>query len=162
MVLAVAYDTNLFANAITVIQESVVQILNVYIMGNPIGPAVNAISSTITNFAGSLAITIVAALIISIIFSILQGISEARLANTGSLKEALNIFEAAKDIKRIGVGKTLLLIIAVAVIIAIIEIILTTALSHYPFLLIISYIILTPYLGLVVQRAIGLLYSDIA
>ena len=88
--------------------------------------------------------------------------AEARLANTGSIREALNIFEAAKDITRIGLGKAILLLLAVVLIIAVIEIILLMALSYFPFLLSIIYIIMTPYLVLVTQRALGLLYSDIA
>jgi hypothetical protein len=162
MVLAVAYDTNLFANAMAVVWEFVVQIFNVYIMGSPINPAVNAISHLLSNFAGSLAVTIVVALILSVIFSIIQAMAEARLANTGSLREALNIFESARDITRIGVGRVILVILAIFVIIALIEIILMALLSYYLFLLSVLLIILTPYFVLVAQRAIGLLYSDIA
>jgi hypothetical protein len=88
--------------------------------------------------------------------------AEARLANTGSLREALNIYEALKDIKRIGVGKFALIVILIGILFVIIEILLLIAISYYPFLFIIVYIVLTPYQILVSQRAIGLLYSDIA
>ena len=131
-------------------------------MGDSIDIAVSAISLALTNLLNSLAITITVASIVFLIFSILQLMAEARLANTGSLREALNIFEAAKDITRIGVGKVILLLIAVVAVIAIIELILIIALAFYPFLLSVLYIILTPYMVLVSQRALGLLYSDIA
>ena len=162
IVMLVGLDTNLFGNAIAVVKEFVLQIFNVYIMGNPIDTAINAISLALINLLNSLAITITVALILFVIFSILQLMAEARLANTGSIREALNIFEAAKDITRIGLGKAILLLLAVVLIIAVIEIILLMALSYFPFLLSIIYIIMTPYLVLITQRALGLLYSDIA
>lgn len=162
IVLLIGFDTNLFANAAAVVKEFVVQIVNVYIMGNSMNLAVNALSHTVDNFTGSLAITLTAAIIIFLIFGILQFMGEARLANTGSLREALNIFESAKDIKRIGLGKTIIVILLVLVIIAVVESILLTVLSKYLFLLLIFLIILTPYFKLVYRRAIGLLYSDIA
>ena len=162
IVILVAFDTNLFGNALAIIQEFLLQLFNVFIMGDSMNLAINALSNTILDFAGSLVITIAAALIVFAIFSILQTMAEARLANTGSLREALNIFEAAKDIIKIGLGKTILLIILFFVVIAIIEIILVVVLSYYVFLLSIIYIVITPYLLLVTQRAIGLLYSDIA
>jgi hypothetical protein len=162
IVLLVAFDTNLFDNATAVVQELVLQIINVYILGGSIDIAVNALSQAMSNFVGSLALTLTAALIIFAIFSILRAMAEARLANTGSLRQALNIFESAKDITRIGVGKVILTILLIVVIIAIIEIILIALLSYYAFLLSVIFIIITPYLALVTQRAIGLLYSDIA
>ena len=161
IVLLVACDTNLFGNAINIVKEFVLQIFNVYIMGDSVSLAVNALSQTVSNFVSSLVITITTALIIFLIFSFLQTMAEARLANTGSLREALNIFESAKDIKRIGVGKVIILFLLIIIVIAIIEIILITVLSYYLFLLWVLFIIITPYLVLVTQRALGLLYSDI-
>ena len=161
IVLIVAYDTNLFGNAIAIVREFVLQIFNVYIMDDSINLAVNALSHTVSNFVTSLAITITVAFIIFLIFSFLRIMAEARLANTGSLREALNIFESIKDIIRIGVGKSILLFLLMFIIISIIEIILLTVLSNYLFLLFVIFVIITPYLVLVTQRAIGLLYSDI-
>ena len=160
IVALVAADTNLFGNAVAVIKEFILQTYNAYIMGGSF--AVNALSATLSNFVGSLVITITAALIIFLIFAFLQSMAEARLANTGSLKEALDIFESTKDIMRIGVGKTILVIILILLIIAIIELILVVVLSSYLFLLAVLVSIITPYLILVTQRALGLLYSDIA
>ena len=162
IVLVIGADTNIFGNAIAIGEELVRQIFIVYIMGNSTDIAVNALSHTIDNFMNSLTITLTAALILFIIFSIIQSAAEARLANTGSLKEALNIFEALKDIKRIGVVKVIILVLLVFVIMAIIEIIFISLFQYYPFLLSIIYIILTPYMALVTQRTIGLTYSEIA
>ncbi len=87
--------------------------------------------------------------------------AEARLANTGSLSEALNVFEAAKDIRRIGIGKVIILVLLVIIIVAVIEMIFSALFSIIPILSILS-IIIAPYLAFFAQRAVGLLYSDIA
>ena len=106
-------------------------------------------------------ISIIVALVVFVIFSFFHTMAQARLANTDSLFEALNVFEAAKDITRIGVTKVIILILLVIIIISVIEAILSAIFSYVPLLSILS-IIITPYLIFFAQRAIGLLYSDIA
>ena len=154
--------TNVFGNAIATVQEIRLQIFNVFFMVNSADIAVDAISNAVFNFIISLAITIAVALIVFLIFSILQSASQARLANTDSLKYALDIFEALKDIKRIGIVKVLLLVLLVLVIIAVMGIIFISLFSYFPLLLSVIYIILVPYIALAIQRLIGLAYSDIA
>ena len=154
--------TNVFGNAIATVQQIRLQIFNVFFMVNSADIAVDAISNAVFNFIISLAITIAVALIVFLIFSILQSASQARLANTDSLKYALDIFEAAKDIKRIGIVKVLLLVLLVLVIIAVMGIIFISLFSYFPLLLSVIYIILVPYIALAIQRLIGLAYSDIA
>ncbi|WP_405294634.1 DUF4013 domain-containing protein [Methanobrevibacter sp.] len=161
IVVVVGYGANLFGNAIAVCQEVVLQAFNVYIMSGPVDVAVNAISHTLSNFANSLAITVTVALVLYVVFSFLQSMAGARLANTGSLKEALNIFESAKDMKKIGVGKVIIVTLVVLALIAVIELLLAIILNKYPFLLLTFSIVITPYFVLVTQRALGLLYSDI-
>ena len=129
------------------------------VFGNVI--VVEAISQAMANLIISLTVTITVAILVFIIFSFLQTMAEARLANTGSLSEALNIFEAAKDITRIGVGKVIILILLVIIIVGVIEFILSVIFSYVPILSIIS-VIITPYLIFFAQRSVGLLYSDIA
>ena len=154
--------TNVFGNAIAIVQQIRLQIFNVFFMVNSADIAVDAISNAVFNFIISLAITIAVALIVFLIFSILQSASQARLANTDSLKDALDIFEALKDIKRIGIVKVLLLVLLVLVIIAVMGIIFISLFSYFPLLLSVIYIILVPYIALAIQRLIGLAYSDIA
>ena len=154
--------TNVFGNAIATVQQIRLQIFNVFFMVNSADIAVDAISNAVFNFIISLAITIAVALIVFLIFSILQSASQARLANTDSLKDALDIFEALKDIKRIGIVKVLLLVLLVLVIIAVMGIIFISLFSYFPLLLSVIYIILVPYIALAIQRLIGLAYSDIA
>ena len=162
IVLIISFDTNLFSNAANIVEEFVMQAVNVLIMGESADLALNALSHTISTFVNSLAITITAALILFIIFYFLQSIAEARLANTGSVREAMNIFETLKDIKRIGIGRVILIILLISIIYAIIGTILLVVFSNHLFLLLVFVIVLTPYLGLVTRRALGLLYSDIA
>lgn len=154
--------TNVFGNAIATVQQIRLQISNVFFMVNSADIAVDAISNAVFNFIISLAITIAVALIVFLIFSILQSASQARLANTDSLKYALDIFEALKDIKRIGIVKVLLLVLLVLVIIAVMATIFIILFNHLPLAVSVIYIILVPYIALAIQRLIGLAYSDIA
>ena len=154
--------TNVFGNAIATVQEIRLQIFNVFFMVNSADIAVDAISNAVFNFIISLAITIAVALIVFLIFSTLQSASQARLANTDSLKDALDIFEALKDIKRIGIVKVLLLVLLVLVIIAVMGVIFIILFNYLPLAVSVIYIILVPYIALAIQRLIGLAYSDIA
>ena len=161
LVVLIAFDTKLFDYAAALCQEFVLQIVNVLIMGSSPDLAVNALTPIVNNLMGSISITIIAGLILFAIFTLFQFIGESRLAKTGSLKEALNILESMKDIKRIGVGRTILLLILVLLIMAIIDTILISVLTYYPFLLLVFMTIITPYWALVTRRALGLLYSNI-
>ncbi len=154
--------TNVFGNAIATVQQIRLQISNVFFMVNSADIAVDAISNAVFNFIISLAITIAVALIVFLIFSILQSASQARLANTDSLKYALDIFEALKDIKRIGIVKVLLLVLLVLVIIAVMATIFIILFNYLPLVVSVIYILLVPYIALAIQRLIGLAYSDIA
>lgn len=154
--------TNVFGNAIATVQEIRLQIFNVFFMVNSADIAVDALSNAVFNFIISLAITIAVALIVFLIFSILQSASQARLANTDSLKYALDIFEALKDIKRIGIVKVLLLVLLVLVIIAVMGVIFIILFNYLPLAVSVIYILLVPYIALAIQRLIGLAYSDIA
>ena len=158
--LIVGYITNVYGNAMIVAQEIYLQAAYSY-MGSSSAIAFDAIYQALVNLLFSLTITITVAIVVFVIFSFLQTMAEARLANTGSLSEALNVFEAAKDITKIGVGKVIIVILLIIVVVAVIEGILSFIYSFLPILSILS-IIITPYLVIFAQRAIGLLYSDIA
>ncbi len=162
IVAVAALATNVFGNAIATVQEIRLQIFNVFFMVNSADIAVDAISNAVFNFIISLAITLAVALIVFLIFSILQSASQARLANTDSLKDALDIFEALKDIKRIGIVKVLLLVLLVLVIIAVMATIFIILFNYLPLVVSVIYILLVPYIALAIQRLIGLAYSDIA
>lgn len=115
----------------------------------------------LANLIGSVSITILIAAVLFIIFSFIQYMANARLANTDSLGEALNIPEAFRDISRIGYGKVIATVILVIIIIAVITGILSYIYQQVPALAILN-IIVTPFLMFAMNRANGLLYSEIA
>lgn len=158
IVLIIGYLTNVHGTLLAVIQEIVSQLTSVY-SGSSTVIAVDAISSTLSKVPDSLALPVIVALILFVVFLFLLTIAEGRLANTGNLKEALNMVEAAKDILRIGVIKVILSVISVIIIVVSIEIVVSFIFNNLPFLSNFS-IIISPYLLFFTQRAIGLLYSD--
>ena len=160
IVAIVGYLTNITGNFMVVLQGIVSQASSVY-MGNSTVFISDALSQAIANLAVSLALTMTVAVVVFVIFSFFQTMAEARLANTGSLCEALNVLEAAKDILRIGIGKVVIVVLLVIIIVGIINMILSAIFNYVPILSILS-IVVTPYLIFFAQRAVGLLYSDIA
>jgi hypothetical protein len=160
IVLVAGYLTNVYGNAMVVGHEIVSQAATMYAT-NSTFVVTNVMSQAMVNLVISLATTLTVAVVVFVIFSFLQTIAGARLANTGSLMDALNIMETAKDISRIGIFKVIVVILLVIIIVAIIEMILSAIFARVPLLSILS-IIITPYLIFFVQRSVGLLYSDIA
>lgn len=156
----VGYLININDKLMAVAQEISSLYPNIFLTSSP-DIAFEALSQAIIELIVPLAILIIVALIVFVIFLFLQSMAEARLANTGSLSEALNIFEAAKDIKRIGVRKVIIVILLVFVIIGVIGMVTSVIFNYVPTLSILS-IIISPYLVFFAKRATGLLYSDIA
>lgn len=162
IVLIVGLITNVPGNVANVIQEAAISPANATAMANSTGIATNAVSqATMAAFGTSIAITALVAVVVFIIFAFLATMGQSRLANTGSLGEAVNIPEAFKDITRIGVGKVVAVILLAIIIVAVIQSILGYLYGQVPQLSIIS-LIVTPYLTFFTQRVTGLLYSDIA
>lgn len=158
IVVAIALIVNVFGNIQNLGQTIITQIPSI-IIGNP-SIVENAINSSLWILIVSIAITIAAGLIIFLIFSFFQAMGEARLAHTGNLKDALNIFGAIKDIRMIGVGKLITLTVLIFVIVTCIESVLTVVFDHFIVLSVLN-IIIVPYIALFTQRALGLLYADI-
>ena len=153
------YLTNIYGNFMTVFQQIVLIASDTYTGSSAV--VYDGLAQAIVNLAVSSAITIFVALIVFVIFSFLQYMAEARLANTGSLRQALNVFEAAKDISRIGAGKVISVVILIFVIGLVVEMFFSAFFSFMPIFSFLS-VVISPYLLLFTQRAIGLLYSDIA
>jgi hypothetical protein len=158
----VALITNVPGNMVKVSQEVAANSANVTAIANSTAPVVANISdATAAAFASSFAITAIVGLILVIIFAFFLTMGQSRLANTGSLGEALNIPEAARDISRIGVGKVIAVVLLIIVVIGVIQAVLGYVYGQVPQLSLLS-IIVTPYLAFFSPRAYGLLYSDIA
>ena len=157
----VALITNVPGNVVKMSQEIAANSANVTATANSTSVLASVSEPTMAAFGTSIAITALVAFVLIIIFAIFLTMAEARLANTGSLGEALNIPEAIRDIPRIGVGKVIAVFILIFIVIALIQTILNTLYGLVPPLSILS-IIVTPYLAFFSNRAWGLLYSDIA
>lgn len=157
----VALIANVPGNVLQMAQEMSANSANVTAVANSTSALASVSDATMAAFGTSIAITGMAAVILFIIFAFFLTIAEARLANTGSLGQGLNIPEVVKDISRIGVGKVIAVFLLVFVIITVIQTIISVLSGIVPPLAIIS-LIVTPYLTFFSSRATGLLYSDIA
>ena len=162
VVLIMALITNIPGQVIDMIQKAAASPANVTAVAGSSTPVIQGVSdAAIASLVSSLAVTALVAMVVFIIFVFLKTMGESRLANTGSLGEALNIPEAFKDITRIGAGKVIAVVLLVIVVVAVIQGILGYIYGQVPQISIIS-VIVTPYLTFFTQRAVGLLYSDIA
>lgn len=139
-------------------------IVNIVYMIIPLLVIIFFIAIDPTNTAVQM-ILIIIAIIIAIIFAFALLMGECRLAKTESLGDALNIPEAVKDIKKVGVLK----ILAITIIIAILGFVLLAIAGIFAQLGDIGSII-SAILNAVVgafmfffsNRALGLMYSDAA
>ena len=157
VIVFIALITNVFGNIFDIGQAIVLQAPSILMGDSTITDAIY--NSTFPLFV-SLAVTFSLGMMVFLIFSFFQAMSEARLAHTGSLRKALNLYAAAKDITRIGIGKLLLLSLAIFVIVICIEFVLTFIFDHLVVLSILN-IVIVPYIALFTYRSLGLLYSDI-
>lgn len=160
IVLIIGAATNLFGLSAEVISKVVTASANApantTVMISKVVP-----QSTLTGLATAITVTGIVAFVVFLIFYFIETMAEARLANTDSLGEALNVPEAFKDIGRIGWGKVIAVLFLVFIIIAVINSVISGLNYYIPGISIVS-IILTPYLVFFASRATGLLYSDIA
>ena len=157
----VALITNIPGQVVDIAQQAALAPANATAVASGAAPIATISDAAAASLFGSIAITGIIALVLIIIFAFLATMANARLANTGSLGEAVNVVEAFKDITRIGVGKVIAVILLSIIVVAIIQGILGYLYGQVPQLSIIS-VIVTPYLTFFTSRVTGLLYSDIA
>ncbi|WP_406532240.1 DUF4013 domain-containing protein [Methanobrevibacter sp.] len=156
------FITNIPGQIMDIVQKTAVSHANATAMAGSSSTVVTGVSdAAIASLTGSITVSALVTLVVFIIFAFLQAMGESRLANTGELGEAINIPEAFRDITRIGVGKVLAVILLIVIIILVIQAVLGYLYGQIPYLSILG-IIVTPYLAFFSQRAIGLLYSEIA
>lgn len=156
------FITNIPGQIMDIVQKTAVSHANATAVAGSSSTVVTGVSdAAMASLAGSITVSALVTLVVFIIFAFLQAMGESRLANTGDLGEAINIPEAFRDITRIGVGKVLAVILLIVIIILVIQAILGYLYGQIPYLSILG-IIVTPYLAFFSQRAIGLLYSEIA
>lgn len=157
----VALITNIPGQFMDIAQQAALSSANATAIANASAPIVTISDAAAASLFTSIAITGIIAVVLIIIFAFLLTMGESRLANTGSLSEAINVVEAYRDITRIGIGKVVAVVILLIIIIAVINGILGYIFGQIPQLSIVS-VLVAPYLMFFQQRATGLLYSDIA
>lgn len=160
IVFIVGWATNLFGLSSDVFTK--MMYANMSAAANTTVVAANAVpQSMLISLGNAMFITGIVAVVLFLIFFFIQTMAESRLANTGSLGEALNIPEAVRDIGRIGWGKVVAVLILIFLVIGVINAIIS-GLNYYINGISIVSIVVTPYLVFFAARATGLLYSDIA
>lgn len=160
--LIMMFVTNIPGQLVNIAQKISVSSANATAVTSSASPVLTGVSqAAMTSLVASMAFTTLVAVMVFIIFAFLHAMGQSRLANTGDLGEAINIPEAFRDITRIGVGKVIAVIVLVFIIMVVIQGILAFLYGKVPQLSILG-IIVTPYLAFFIQRAVGLLYSDIA
>lgn len=103
--------------------------------------------------------TIIIGFIFFVIFSFLLIIGQARLAETGSIKEALNVGEVTHRIGEIGIGKLIVYVILEGICISIISMI-SAIFNVIPYVgIMISYFIFMSFILLFSMRGNALLYK---
>ena len=121
---------------------------------------VTKFASSETVFGGIICIAFIA-LILEIIFCMFLSISLLRLANYDSLSEALNFSTIKEDLRAIGIGNLIVLLVVLGIISGAILFI-TGFLIFIPIVGTIIYIMfIVPYTYLAVCYGLGLMYSEI-
>ena len=107
-----------------------------------------------------LVITAILAMILYIIFGLLVEIAMCRLAKYDSIGEALNIGEVIGDIREIGIGRYIawyLLLIIITIVLAIV----LAIFLNIPYVgVLISFLVIAPFISMFASRALGTLYTD--
>ncbi len=116
--------------------------------------------ATLNTIMASGSITLLVAIVLFVIFGALEIIGECRLAESNSLSEGLNIKEVVSDISDIGLGNFVIWLV-LFVIISLILAIIYGFISIIPFIgLIISSIIVSPFIAIFTSRSMGLIYAN--
>ena len=114
------------------------------------------------DFIAAIGVVMVIAIVLYIIFTLLALMGEARLARTGNIDDAIRFRQSYADLKEIGIGKTLALLILLFILVAIVIFIMMLV-SFIPIAgIFIATLIGAPFILFMQNRAYGLLYSEIA
>ena len=116
--------------------------------------------STMNTFTNALTVTIVVAIILFIIFSLMSFTGLVRFAKTGSGTEGLRFREILKDMSKIGLLKIIVTLIVIYIIALALSFVIGL-IGLIPYIgVFISIFVGVPFIILFLYRAIGLLYAD--
>lgn len=140
----------------------------------PINPTTIQALPNADMFLTAVGLFAILVIILLIIFGILFTIAKCRLAKDNSLKSALNIPEAIKDLKKIGIAKFIGTYIAMVIVTAIFVLGTSVILGFVGTVLMgiaqplaihvvafLTFLLVNPFIGLFGAQTLGLVYSEI-
>ena len=158
IVIIIASASGLFSSFTEIVYISMDAIANETTNASMIIAAIP--KSTMNTFTNALGITIIAAIILFIIFSFLSFTALVRFAKTGSGTEGLRFREILRDISKVGVIKIIVTLIVIYIIALIFSVIIGL-IGLIPYVgVFIGIFVGIPFVILYLYRAIGLLYAD--
>ena len=158
IVIIIASATKLFSSLTEIVNVGINSLANETTNMTTIIAAVP--KSTMNTFTNALSITLIAGIILFIIFSFLSFTAQVRFAKTGSGTEGLRFREILRDISKVGLIKMIVTLIVIYII-AFALIFIDTLIGLIPYIgVFISIFIGIPFIMLFLYRAIGLLYAD--
>jgi hypothetical protein len=158
IVIIVASATGLFSSFTKIVYVSIDAMANNTSNLTKIMAAVP--QSTMNTFTNSLTITLIVAIILFIIFSLMSFTGLVRFAKTGSGTEGLRFREILKDMSKVGFIKIIVTLIVIYIIsFALIFVI--TLIGLIPYIgVFIGIFVGLPFMVLFFYRAVGLLFAD--
>ncbi|MDR2966975.1 MAG: DUF4013 domain-containing protein [Methanobacteriaceae archaeon] len=132
----------------------------IQIVNNYLTSGLTTTLQSILNSAPNFPIVLLVGEILFIIFFLLLYIATARLAETDSLVEAINMINVIKKIGEIGWGNYIIWLIVI-VIIGFVIMIIMNIVRIIPFIgIIIGFLLISPYMLMFYSRTLGLLYNE--
>ena len=158
IVIIVASATGLFSSFTKIVYVSIDAIANDADNLTAIMAAIP--KSTMNTFTNALTITLIVAIILFIIFSLMSFTAMVRFARTGSGTEGLRFRQILRDMSNVGFVKIIVTLIVIYII-ALALTFVATLIGMIPYIgVFISIFIGVPFILLFLYRAIGLLYAD--
>ena len=158
IVLIIASASGLFTSFTKMVYASIDAIANNATTASMIMAAIP--KSTINTFTNALTVTLIVAIILFIIFSLMSFTGLVRFAKSGSGTEGLRFKEILKDISKIGLVKLIVTLIVIYVIALAMSVVIGL-IGLIPYIgVFIGMFVGLPFIILFSYRAIGLLYAD--
>lgn len=158
IVIIVASATGLFSSFTNIIYASIEAMAN---DANNLTTIMAAIpQSTMNTFTNALTITLIVAIILFIIFSLMSFTGLVRFAKSGSGTEGLRFREILRDMSRVGFVKIIVTLIVIYIIALALAVVIGL-IGMIPYVgVFIGIFVGVPFVLLFLYRAIGLLYAD--
>ena len=158
IVLIVASASGLFSSFTKIVYVSIDAMAN---DANNLTTIMAAIpQSTINTFTNALTVTLIVAIILFIIFSLMSFTGLVRFAKSGSGTEGLRFREILRDMSKVGFGKIIVTLIVIYIIALALAFVIGL-IGMIPYIgVFIGMFVGVPFVMLFFYRAIGLLYAD--